>query len=555
MLMFSKKTGTGFSKDLALSNIQKNNLSPSTTPWHVVLLGIFVIISFVFIIFTLWRYGLKLLDDGYYYLQIAHYLGMGKGFTFDGINATNGFHPLWQLILVPVTWLAPAKISAAYAAVILQTLFFLGSGLFLYFVVYRLTGERFLSLLGPGMWILNSWFWNKGAVSGMETGLLIFLLGIVLFLFLKVLTKEAEPFFLGILLMLMVATRLDSVALVLCISIGFFILKRVRIGWITLIPSLVYLSAYFLINRLTFGIMFPISGYIKSYQGKKLIEAFFSRGSLDIVRQFFRNLYVFVTLNHRIPVPLLILGICLGAVLFIWFIKRSDGPQKAIIFVLSIFSFSIFVYFGVMYLNLLDAVTYYWIPIFYGLMIIFNIFVIKIPSRGLRSAMVVSSFLLLFFFNIFYISDSLRSYYFIVPEGSRVEYRAVQFLNTSIPETAIIGSWDSGYVGYFANKPVINLDGHVNNLELLEHKLENRWEDYIDKKGISYVANVDLHEVYLDLLKNKMGWQLVYYDYDEFESAATRFSVSPAVRQLEGKNKKEFYIFKRPSSPVEGIIK
>ena len=40
-------------------------------------------------------------DDAFYYLEIARRLGRGEGFTFDGIFQTNGFHPLWQLLLVP----------------------------------------------------------------------------------------------------------------------------------------------------------------------------------------------------------------------------------------------------------------------------------------------------------------------------------------------------------------------------------------------------------------------------------------------------------------------
>ena len=47
----------------------------------------------------------RLPDDAFYYLEIAARLGRGEGFTFDGIHTTNGFHPLWQLLLVPVSWM------------------------------------------------------------------------------------------------------------------------------------------------------------------------------------------------------------------------------------------------------------------------------------------------------------------------------------------------------------------------------------------------------------------------------------------------------------------
>lgn len=41
-------------------------------------------------------------DDGFFYFKVAQNIVAGKGVTFDGINPTNGFHPLWMLICIPV---------------------------------------------------------------------------------------------------------------------------------------------------------------------------------------------------------------------------------------------------------------------------------------------------------------------------------------------------------------------------------------------------------------------------------------------------------------------
>jgi hypothetical protein len=41
-------------------------------------------------------------DDAYYYFKLAQHIGAGAGTTFDGINQTNGFHPLYALLLVPI---------------------------------------------------------------------------------------------------------------------------------------------------------------------------------------------------------------------------------------------------------------------------------------------------------------------------------------------------------------------------------------------------------------------------------------------------------------------
>lgn len=52
-------------------------------------------------------------DDGYFYPQIARHITHGAGSTFNGIMPTNGYHPLWMLVCV-----AAASITSAPAALV-----------------------------------------------------------------------------------------------------------------------------------------------------------------------------------------------------------------------------------------------------------------------------------------------------------------------------------------------------------------------------------------------------------------------------------------------------
>ncbi|HPD62550.1 MAG TPA: hypothetical protein PLP77_04035, partial [Anaerolineaceae bacterium] len=45
-------------------------------------------------------------DDAFYYYKVAQNVLSGHGFSFDGINLTNGFHPLWMVICLGVFWLS-----------------------------------------------------------------------------------------------------------------------------------------------------------------------------------------------------------------------------------------------------------------------------------------------------------------------------------------------------------------------------------------------------------------------------------------------------------------
>src|SRR3990170_5245674 len=51
-----------------------------------------------------WHWFIR--DDAYYYFKVAQNISEGQGSSFDGINPTNGYHPLWLLICIPIFALA-----------------------------------------------------------------------------------------------------------------------------------------------------------------------------------------------------------------------------------------------------------------------------------------------------------------------------------------------------------------------------------------------------------------------------------------------------------------
>ncbi len=48
-------------------------------------------------------------DDAFFYLKTARHIADGTGSTFDGINPTNGYHPLWLLILTAMSAISPLE--------------------------------------------------------------------------------------------------------------------------------------------------------------------------------------------------------------------------------------------------------------------------------------------------------------------------------------------------------------------------------------------------------------------------------------------------------------
>jgi hypothetical protein len=120
-------------------------------------------------------------DDAYYYFKVAQNISEGHGSTFDGINKTNGYHPLWMLICVPIFALARFDLILP-----LRILFVLMNGLSLAtgILFYRLIGKVFAPAIGAIAalyWVFNPDIMNRFYKQGLETGIAAFF--IVLFLY------------------------------------------------------------------------------------------------------------------------------------------------------------------------------------------------------------------------------------------------------------------------------------------------------------------------------------------------------------------------------------
>jgi hypothetical protein len=48
-------------------------------------------------------------DDAFFYLKTANHIGQGDGSTFDGVNSTNGYHPLYMALLSGVAAIWPLE--------------------------------------------------------------------------------------------------------------------------------------------------------------------------------------------------------------------------------------------------------------------------------------------------------------------------------------------------------------------------------------------------------------------------------------------------------------
>ncbi len=109
-------------------------------------------------------------DDAFYYFTIARNWAGGTPSSFDGLTYTNGYHPLWQWLLIPIAYLIREADLFARAATIL--------GLLSYAAAALLTRRALTREQNPYAWFAIVWTISAllfSPVYGMEGPLCVML--------------------------------------------------------------------------------------------------------------------------------------------------------------------------------------------------------------------------------------------------------------------------------------------------------------------------------------------------------------------------------------------
>lgn len=192
-------------------------------------------------------------DDAWYYFEIAERAASGQGLTFDGINVTNGFHPLWMLLLV---MLARTGLPLESVALSIQIgLLLAGVGL-----STRLT-TRPLSVLIAWLLVLSSFDGLKCFINGMESTLAFSLVVGVMVLASR---RNSDSRLLGVLAGLAVTSRWTNV-LILVPTLGMLLHERPRRELLVLVFSAsLPISSVLVWLWISTGHLIPVSAAIKT---------------------------------------------------------------------------------------------------------------------------------------------------------------------------------------------------------------------------------------------------------------------------------------------------
>lgn len=225
-------------------------------------------------------------DDAFYYFNVARNAALGYGLTFDRINPTNGFQPLWQAVCVGVHFLVSDRNDFLHAVNVVQSVLF-ALGMYLVFRSICLKSDaRIFSIICMVMLFFYFPFFMS-MVSGLETVLYFCCLSGTVYTLLQVERdgfSDRRALGLGLIMTATILARLD--AGLLGVLVAIWVLWRrpscrtvLRIA----IPFVVFAMPYFVYNLWCFGSPMPVSGAVKRAWGAISFDQAVNHGSKPIL--------------------------------------------------------------------------------------------------------------------------------------------------------------------------------------------------------------------------------------------------------------------------------
>jgi hypothetical protein len=113
-------------------------------------------------------------DDAYYYFKVAQNITEGRGSTFDGINPTNGYHPLWMVICVPIFALARFDLVLPLRILLMVMAGFNAATAILIYRLVKANLSHAVAILAASFWAFNFYIHYIVYEFGLETPLAAF---------------------------------------------------------------------------------------------------------------------------------------------------------------------------------------------------------------------------------------------------------------------------------------------------------------------------------------------------------------------------------------------
>jgi hypothetical protein len=435
------------------------------------------------------RYMLvRITDDASYYMTMARNIAAGRGMTFDGIHPTNGFQPLWLLMLVPLFLLHGAPETMIRLVAMIQTVL-----LSLAYLGFLRTQAKLFSLRTAALsGILFVYFVFLPCINGMESPLLVLLIVVLYGYALHTAQSQldyrrAASF--GIILGFVLLARLDMIFIPLALA-GCFVrpllsrqTRSRTIGIIVVggIATCAVVAPYLAFNYLKFGAVMPISAALKSsFPHLALNPGTFAK-TAAIGTTYLASA-----------------GLAIGWLL--WRVIRIPRPRPTPN--CEFYTTSTTVFAGAVTLHFLYVVLFMKWGVFGWYFVAYPLFAIVLVSGSIERAL--ESTVILGRPELYGVTAAALCIGASVRDQTRDPfpqnggwhtpvYNAAVWAREHTPEEAIFAMSDCGHFAFFSTRRVINLDGIVNNMEFQRTLAERHLSQYLRDNHVDFLVQHAVH--------------------------------------------------------------
>ncbi len=442
-------------------------------------------------------------DDAFYYFQIARHIVQGAGPTFDGVELTNGFHPLWMLVLLPLFHFFSvggiADVEPVRVALGISVFLNVITGCIVLAILARFTPNTWIRAAAVGLYALNPFLLFE-SINGLETSLAL-LLTSLFFWFALSFRNQERSFAYGILGLfggLMMLARIDMVFFFAVFLVWLFLTNvknpiRIRNVLIAGIVATLVMLPWFIWNFSNFGMLLTSASNSNSLVSHMLIVQDHGSGLLQLAKAVIYNfdyqIRLLVLHTGSSAFFLFLLGaatvlIATGKFAFPRRLRELAPVQVLFLGFLLLFGINVGVRFW--------AQSWYFVTFGIFVSILF-VTLAEVLLPLITHKRIIAGVLVLFVLYAFGInwSKELRDKFIT----QREMYAAAQWRNDNLPENAITGSFNAGIEGYFSRARVVNLDGLVNN-SAYKALRQRRLLSYIRTTGITTLADYDIYFSY-----------------------------------------------------------
>ena len=479
-----------------------------------------------FDLLNLIRDGFK--DDAFYYFQIAHHMAEGRFSTFDGIVRTNGYHPLWMFVLTPLYWVFD-KTEALFAVKAFEIMLLAG-GVALVAGAARVARLPWILLFA----VLPALYVRSGMLWGMEAALVLFALGLLMLAACLFATDPARwRWPLAAVVFALPWARLECAAIAVAATAALCFIEwtgrlpgapetaaggssssprplrflRLRAA-VPLACAFASILVYFAYNGIVFGGIVPVSGAVKALWSQ---AEWREDGGYDLAESFHAVAHSWAFDDEL----LIALEVCAYAFLVWWLSRRFHSREGGLLLAFMVgvsglatchlaqFAWNVlFMHPDIglrnWYFAPASLLTTLVVPVrcFVGIYLLRCILGRRLPraTDALCLVAVVAAgaacLAQVDFARPFRVVDSKRE---SLDHGPLVHrYMGAVVMGRLLSKDALVGAWNSGIVGYFSGREVMNLDGMVNSYGY-KRTLEDSGFDYgaVDYRrlGVSYIGD------------------------------------------------------------------